>query len=207
MEKFVLESDCTSMCKQLNDMENWLYEDGMECNREAYIKKLTELTLLINPIKLRAEDYEKCPIAFNELKQVIAFGRNAVNEFKVGSPKYDHLTEVEFLNISEYCDRVQSWYDTNYQKFNQSARTSDSPVKSHEIYTEMNALNNCINSVINRPKPKTAPVTNSKPSGNRDINAMGDDQHQNGMNNDTKNDNTNQPSTQEDINMESDQGV
>lgn len=221
LEKYVIESECSSICEQLNDLENWLYEDGMECDRDVYINKLQALKTLTNPIKTRADDYEQCPNQFKELKQAITFGRNAVNEFKHGSTKYDHLTEVEFLNITENCDRAQNWYDTNLNKFNQSARTMDSPVKAQDIANEIKTLNSCVNNVINRPKPKVTPAptatatasptaAKSSPS-NKDVNAMGDDQHQNGgggggcgMTNDGKSTEaaTNQGDINQDVNME-----
>lgn len=192
--------ECSSICNQLNDLENWLYEDGMECDRDVYINKLQALKTLTNPIKSRCDDYEQCPNQFKELKQAIIFGRNAVNEFKHGAAKYEHLTEVEFLNISENCDRAQNWYDTNLVKFNQAARTTDSPVKIQDIYNEIQTLNNCVNSVINRPKPK---VTAAKTPSNKDVNAMGDDQHQNGMNADAKTEAASQGDANMDVNMES----
>lgn len=182
LENYVVQSECLSICNQLTDMENWLYEDGMECDRATYVSKLRDLKSLTNPIKARYEDYEQCPAGFKELKQAILHGRNAVNDFKHGLPKYEHLTDVEFLNITENCDRAQQWYDTNFAKFSESSQTTDSPVKVHEIYKEIQTLTNTVNKVINRPNPKPA----AKATGNKDVNAMGDDQHQNGMNSDVK---------------------
>jgi heat shock protein len=40
---FVSENDRSSVCRQLDDMENWLYEEGEECNRQVYVDKLNVL--------------------------------------------------------------------------------------------------------------------------------------------------------------------
>jgi heat shock protein len=40
---FVSENDRNSLCRQLDEMENWLYEEGEECNRQIYVDKLNVL--------------------------------------------------------------------------------------------------------------------------------------------------------------------
>lgn len=77
-------------------------------------------------------------------------------EFRKGVPKYDHLTETEFINIAETADKAQKWLDTNLSKFTQSPRTADSPVQLAAVRQETHTLTTCVNSVINRAKPKPA---------------------------------------------------
>ncbi|XP_037807800.1 heat shock 70 kDa protein 4 isoform X1 [Lucilia sericata] len=160
LERFVVESERDAICSQLNDLENWLYEDGEDCDRDTYVNKLKALHNQTNPIKERANDFELCPGVFEELKHAINNARVAVNEFKKGSPKYDHLTETEFINVAEHAEKAQKWLDTNMAKFAQAPRTADSPVKVADIRHEVQTINTCVNSVINRPKPKPA----SKPA-------------------------------------------
>lgn len=171
-----MESEREGICSQLNELENWLYEDGEDCDRDTYINKLKALHNQTNCIKERASDFELCPGAFDELKRAINNARAAVNEFKKGSPKYDHLTEIEFINMSEHADKAQKWLDINMTKFTQSPRTVDSPVKVAEIRQELQSLNASIYAVINRPKPKPA----SKPPQSKDT--SGGAEHQNGEN-------------------------
>ncbi|XP_013111489.2 heat shock 70 kDa protein 4 isoform X1 [Stomoxys calcitrans] len=180
LERYVVEAERDAICAQLNDLENWLYEDGEDCDRDTYVNRLKALHNKTNPIKDRANDYELCPSVFSELKHAINNAHVAVNEFKKGSPKYDHLTETEFINIAEHADKSQKWLDQHMAKFAASPRTVDSPVKVADIRHEVQTLNACVNSVINRPKPKPA----AKPAPPKD-NAAGADQH-NGENADKK---------------------
>lgn len=180
MERYVVDAERDAICGQLNDLENWLYEDGEDCDRDTYVNKLKALHSQTNPIKDRANDYELCPSVFAELKYAINTARTAVAEFKKGSNKYDHLTETEFINIAETADKAQKWLDTHMAKFAETPRTFDSPVKATEIRHEVQTLNACVNSVINRPKPKPA----AKPAPPKD-NAAGAEQ-QNGENADKK---------------------
>uniref|UniRef100_A0A1A9UQI6 Heat shock 70 kDa protein 4 n=1 Tax=Glossina austeni TaxID=7395 RepID=A0A1A9UQI6_GLOAU len=201
LERYVVSSARDSICNQLNDLENWLYEDGEDCDHDTYVDKLKSLQNQTNPIKERANDYEFCPAAFDELKQAIAFARTAHSEFKKGVPKYDHLTETEFMNISETTEKVQKWLDINLAKFSQAARTTDSPVKINEIRHEIQTLTTCVNSVINRPKPKPA----SKPAPAKDMTGTDQQQQQhNGENVDKKTESAHTNSVPEDSTMDVD---
>ncbi|XP_011199483.2 heat shock 70 kDa protein 4 isoform X2 [Bactrocera dorsalis] len=185
LERYVLEADREAICSQLNDLENWLYEEGEDCDRDTYVNKLKGLHTQTDPIKERANDYENAPTAFDELNHSIQVARASINEFKKGAPKYDHLTEAEFLNISEAADKAQKWLDSNMAKFTQTPRMHDSPVKVADIRHEVQTLNACVNSVINRPKPKPA----AKPAPAKDANAAGAGE-QNGENAEKENDKT-----------------
>ncbi|KAH8307430.1 hypothetical protein KR044_011723 [Drosophila immigrans] len=163
LERYVVETEREAIVAQLNDLENWLYEDGEDCERETYTTRLSTLLQQTDPIKHRSQDYEQCPAAFDELKNSIAFARQAVAEFRKGVAKYDHLTETEFINIAETADKAQKWLDTNFAKFTQAPRTSDSPVQMSAVRQEVQTLHACVNSVITRAKPKPAAKTSTTP--------------------------------------------
>ncbi|SPP76113.1 heat shock 70 kDa protein 4 isoform X2 [Drosophila guanche] len=171
LERFVLESEREAIVSQLNDLENWLYEDGENCERETYANRLEALHKKTDPIKQRANDYDQCPAVFEELKGSIAIARLAVAEFRKGLPKYDHLTETEFINVSEAAEKAQKWLDVNLAKFTQSPRTTDSPVQLSAVRFEVQSLNACVSSVVNRAKPKPAPAKTATPPKDAEANA------------------------------------
>lgn len=43
LEQYVSESDREALSRQLEDTENWLYEEGEDCNKQVYIDRLAEL--------------------------------------------------------------------------------------------------------------------------------------------------------------------
>ncbi|KAL5293096.1 HSPA4L family protein [Megaselia abdita] len=156
LSRYITENDRSSICSQLNDLENWLYEDGEDCDRETYVNKLTSLHQQTDPIKQRSQEYEQIPQAFEELGHAIQLARKSVDEFKNKSPKYDHLSEVEFINISEAADKAQKWMDETRGKFAHTMKTQDPPCNFNDIRHEWQTLQSCVQSVINRPKPKPA---------------------------------------------------
>lgn len=43
LEQFISESDKDKFVIQLEDTENWLYEEGEDCKKQIYLDKLAEL--------------------------------------------------------------------------------------------------------------------------------------------------------------------
>lgn len=143
-----------TICRELDDTENWLYEDGETCEREVYKTKLTDLHSKSDPIKIRCDEYTGQAQAFNDLGHAIQMARKAVEQYRSGDPKYDHLTETEMLNISEQADKTQKWFEDARGKLSVVRKTQDPPVKVSEVRHEWQTLTTCVNSVINRPKPR-----------------------------------------------------
>lgn len=144
------------ICQQLDEIENWLYEDGEACEREVYKNRLGDLHLKTDPIKLRHDEYEGQKQAFNDLGHAIQMSYKAVEQFRGGDAKYDHLTETEMLNITEQAEKTQRWYEDARGKLSGVKKTQDPPVKLADVRHEYNTLSTCVNSVLNRPKPRPA---------------------------------------------------
>lgn len=144
------------ICQQLDDLENWLYEDGETCEREVYKTRLNELHQKTDPIKNRFDEYEGHQQAFNDLGHAIQMSYKAVEQYRSGDPKYDHLTETEMLNITEQAEKTQRWFEDARGKLSSIRKTEDPPVKLADVRHEYNTLSTCVNSVLNRPKPRPA---------------------------------------------------
>ena len=61
LEDFMQEEDRSKFSLELEDAENWLYEDGEYAEKVEYSQKLTQL-------KLKGEAVKKRKFEFNELK-------------------------------------------------------------------------------------------------------------------------------------------
>lgn len=154
---YVLEADRVKICEELNNLENWLYEEGEDCDRQIYKDKLNGLKEKTNPIKNRCNEYENHPQAFIELGHAIQLAKKAVDEFLGGDPKYEHLSQAEIMNIQEKVEKVQKWLEDVRGKVVTSPRTSDPPVKLHDIHQEYQSLTTYVNSILKRPKPTPPP--------------------------------------------------
>lgn len=152
--EYVEEQIREQICRELDETENWLYEDGDACEREVYKTKLNDMHQKTDSIKLRHDEYSGQAQAFNDLGHAIQMARKAVEQYRSGDPKFDHLTETEMLNITEAADKTQKWFDDARGKLSVVRKTQDPPVKIAEVRHEWQTLTTCVNSVINRPKPR-----------------------------------------------------
>lgn len=164
LSAYVEQDEAFKICLQLEDIENWLYEDGENCERTVYKDKLLALHKQTEPIRVRCEEYNGHEQAFTELGHTIQLTYKAVEQIRAKDPKYDHLTETEILNITEAAQKAQKWYEEARSKLVNVRKTQDPPVKVADIRHENQTLATCTNSVLNRPKPKppTPPADNNK---------------------------------------------
>jgi heat shock protein 110kDa len=102
----------------------------------------------------RYDEYTGQAQVLNDLGKAIQMTRKAVEKFRAGDPKYDHLSEIEIINITEQADKTQKWFEEAQGKLSVVRKTENPPVKVSEIRHEWQTLTTCVNSVINRPKPR-----------------------------------------------------
>ncbi|EJY57568.1 AAEL017315-PA [Aedes aegypti] len=168
LSAYVEPEEASKICLQLEDIENWLYEDGENCERTVYKDKLLALHQQTDPIRVRCEEYSGHEQAFIELGHTIQMTFKAVEQIRSKDPKYDHLTETEILNITEAAQKAKKWYEEARGKLVNVRKTQDPPIKVADIRHENQTLATCTNSVLNRPKPKppTPPADNTKEQQN-----------------------------------------
>lgn len=190
---YVTDLDRERISAELDRTETWLYEDGEDCERQLYKDRLATLQNEIEPIKNRHAEYDGQPPAFEHLAHSIQMARKAVDQFRSGDEKYDHLTETEILNVSEAADKAEKFYLDAKSKLGKLNPTIDPTVKIADINHEYDTLSTCFRSVLSRPKP--AKPSSSPSSG-------GEAKQQNGSSDqksagDETNDTQQQPSSQE----------
>ncbi|XP_055691942.1 heat shock 70 kDa protein 4 isoform X2 [Lutzomyia longipalpis] len=186
---YVMQMDRENIVNQLNNLENWLYEEGEDCAKDVYISKLSNLRSHIDPIKSRCAEYEAQPGVLNELGHAIQLAHKVINEYRSGDAKYDHLLETDMLNISETADKTFKWLEEARGKLVATPKTKDPPVKIADIQHEYQTLTTCVNSVLSRPKPKPPqqqPPPQQQNNGTDAGNQANHDQQQNHTGTDDK---------------------
>ncbi|ETN61435.1 Hsc70Cb [Anopheles darlingi] len=186
LHPYIEEQDASTICRELEETENWLYEEGESCEKAIYKERLEKLRAKIEPVRIRYEEYSGQEQAFTELGYSIQQTLKAVEQYRAKEPKYEHLTETEMINITEAAQKAQKWYEEARSKLVGIRKTQDVPVKLADIRHETQTLTTCTNSVLNRPKPKppTPPADQQNgpaPAGNgggADATTPGGDQHE-----------------------------
>ena len=86
LEEFMLEDDRNKYSLELEDAENWLYEDGEFAEKPEYKKKLSELQVKGEAVKRRRYEWDVRPDAINQFGQCLQLAQKVVDQFKVNIP-------------------------------------------------------------------------------------------------------------------------
>ncbi|XP_075214215.1 heat shock protein 70Cb isoform X2 [Lycorma delicatula] len=155
--QFVKEPDHKSLIQQLDQLENWLYEDGDNCNRQTYAEKLAALKNVGEPIKMRQQEFEQRPTAFNELAQSIQQAQTVVEQYKAGSKFYSHLADSDIAKVQQSVDLALKWLEDKRQELAACPLTENPPVVAAQIRQEKINFDQTVSPLINKPKPKPTP--------------------------------------------------
>lgn len=152
------------MVSDLYAMEDWLYGDGDECEKEAYVTRLQALRAQIDPIEQRAEQHEKQPQALLELDRLVQSSRDLVGMYRAEDKRYSHLTEADMVNIGEAADKVEKFIDGYRPVLQSTPKIKDTPKTMAHIAEQHDMLQKVVQTVLSRPKPKPAvPKEEAKP--------------------------------------------
>lgn len=77
------ENDRLNLVQQLDHMENWLYEEGEECNRQVYCDKLAELKGKGEPIQNRRIEAELRPIVFEDFGKLLQLCQKILDKIRL----------------------------------------------------------------------------------------------------------------------------
>ena len=96
LEDFMLEEDRNKFSLELEDAENWLYEDGEYAEKSEYNQKLSQLKTKGDAVKKRRYEFNERPGAINQFGQCLQLAQKAVDSYKV---RPDHASDLFHLKL------------------------------------------------------------------------------------------------------------
>ncbi|XP_023335188.1 heat shock 70 kDa protein 4 [Eurytemora carolleeae] len=157
LEEYMKEEDRNSFSLKLEDMENWLYEDGEFAERSVYQNKLGELKGTGESVKRRRREWEDRPAAMNQFGQCLQLAQKAVDSFKAKDEKFNHLDEAEVSKVEKAIAEKSDWYQRMATEISKLSKTVDPPVLASQFIQEKDAFWNMASKILNKPKPKVEP--------------------------------------------------
>lgn len=168
LHDFVAEDQRNRLVNQLDALEQWLYDEGEDQNRQVYCDKLNELRTEGEPIKQRRFEFELRPGALDDFALAIQLTNKAIDLYKSGDAKYSHLTEADIQKVVEASKNALKWLEGARQAVAHAPRHQPPPHTTHQIRQERQSFESIVNPILNKPKPKekSPPPTNgANPTG------------------------------------------
>ncbi|XP_075418890.1 heat shock protein 105 kDa isoform X2 [Tenrec ecaudatus] len=167
-EKFLSEQDHQSFLRVLSETEEWLYEEGEDQCRQAYVDKLAELMRIGSPVKLRFQEAEDRPRAFAELGQRLQHYAKIMADFRNQEEKYNHIDESEMSKVEKSVSEVREWMNNAMNAQARRRPDQDPAVLVQDIRAKVKELTSTCEPVVTQPKPKVeSPKLERTPNGPR----------------------------------------
>ncbi|XP_040835756.1 heat shock protein 105 kDa isoform X2 [Ochotona curzoniae] len=165
-EKFICEQDHQNFLRLLTETEDWLYEEGEDQAKQAYVDKLEELMKIGTPVKVRFQEAEERPKMFEELGQRLQHYAKIAADFRNKDEKYNHIDESEMKKVEKSVNEVMEWMNNIMNAQAKKSLDQDPVVRAQEIKAKIKELNNSCEPIVTQPKPKIeSPKLERTPNG------------------------------------------
>uniref|UniRef100_A0A670YT40 Heat shock protein family A (Hsp70) member 4 like n=1 Tax=Pseudonaja textilis TaxID=8673 RepID=A0A670YT40_PSETE len=132
-EKFITEDDSRKITLMLEDIENWLYEDGEDQPKHVYVEKLQEMKKFGGPVHDRYKEYEERPKALFDLENKLQMLMKTLEEYENKDKKYDHIDPVDMEKVEKYASETMNWLSSKMHIQHRLNLTQDPIIKVAEI--------------------------------------------------------------------------
>ena len=134
-----------------------MYEDGEDCERPIYVTKLSELKLVGEATKRRKTEYEGRRSAVEAFGHSLQMATKAVDAYKQGDEKYEHLLSDDIEKVSQLIADKKSWVDKCCATLERTDKTTDPSILISEFYNEKDSFETIARPILTKPKPKVEP--------------------------------------------------
>merc|ERR1712018_497084 len=172
LEEYLAEDTRGVFSNQLEDAENWLYEDGEDCEKQVYVDKLKELKLVGEAAKKRKSEFEGRKSAIEALGHSLQMASKVVDAYKNKVEQYAHLNPDDIEKVSKLIEEKKTWMDQSCSTLDRTDKTTNPPILVCKFYQEQSAFEKISNPILNKAKPKIEPPPKedkkeSKENGNQ----------------------------------------
>ncbi|KAJ6838966.1 heat shock 70 kDa protein 15-like isoform X2 [Iris pallida] len=160
-QDFVMESEKYELTVKLQEVEDWLYEDGEDETKGVYVAKLEELKKQGDPIELRYKEWTERGPASDQLAYCIRSFREAALS---KDPKFDHIDITEKQKVINKCGEAEAWLNDKRQQQDVLPKHATPVLLSADIKRKAEALDRFCRPVMTKPKPPPAKPQTPPPS-------------------------------------------
>ncbi|VAH15205.1 unnamed protein product [Triticum turgidum subsp. durum] len=152
---FVMSEDIEGLMAKLQEVEDWLYEDGEDETKGVYVAKLEELKKLGGPIEMRYKEWTERGPALEQLVYCIRSFREAALS---GDQKFDHIDESEKQKVNE-CSDAETWLTEKKQQQDALPKHANPVLLVSDIKKKAEALDRFCKPIMTKPRPAPKPQT------------------------------------------------
>ncbi|KZV47883.1 heat shock 70 kDa protein 15-like [Dorcoceras hygrometricum] len=156
--EFISDQDREQFISRLQEVEDWLYEDGEDETKGVYIAKLEELKKQGDPVELRYKEHTERGTVIDLLSYCI----NSYREAAVSNnPKYDHIDLAEKQKVLNECVEAEAWLREKIQQQDSLPKHATPVLLSADVRRKAEALDRFCRPIMSKPKPAKLATTDT----------------------------------------------
>ncbi|KAJ8756024.1 hypothetical protein K2173_024570 [Erythroxylum novogranatense] len=148
--EFVIESEREQFMSKLQDVEDWLYEDGEDETKGVYIAKLDELKKQGDPIEHRYKEHSERGSVIEQLVYCVNSYREAAMS---NDPKFDHIDLAEKQKVLFECAEAEAWLREKKHHQDSLPKYAPPALLSADIRKKAEAVDRFCRPIMTKPKP------------------------------------------------------
>ncbi|KAK4754299.1 hypothetical protein SAY87_002403 [Trapa incisa] len=158
-QEFVTEPEKDQFIATLQQVEDWLYEDGEDETKGVYISKLEELKKVGDPIEERYKEHSERGTVINQLVYCINSYREAAMS---NDAKFDHIDVAEKQKVLNACVEADAWLREKHQQQDSLPKHATPILLSADVRKKAEILDRLCRPIMTKPKP-AKPVSSEVP--------------------------------------------
>ncbi|MBN3325382.1 HS105 protein, partial [Atractosteus spatula] len=153
-EAFVNKQDREKFTQLLDQTENWLYDEGEDQPKQAYLDKMEELKKLGMPVQERYQEAEVRPRLFEEITSKMQAYRKITEDYRNGDEKYIHIDAPDMEKVTKCVRETMEWVNNVKNAQDQLRPDQDPVVRVAQIKAKLKELDITCEPVVSKPKPR-----------------------------------------------------
>jgi molecular chaperone DnaK (HSP70) len=174
LSHFAVPKEAENLVRMLDETEDWLYGDGEDLQRQAYVDRLNQLKSLGNPIELRSFEYHNRPHAVENFEKSIVHIRKVLDSVAAGEETYNHLSPDQLHRLQATLDEQEGWLREQINIQNSLAKTDDPTLRCSDIASHQQVMESTCLPIINTPKPAPPPPPQTNDANQNETNSAKD---------------------------------
>ncbi|KAI4355663.1 hypothetical protein L6164_004412 [Bauhinia variegata] len=159
-QEFVTASEREEFTVKLQQVEDWLYEEGEDESKGVYVAKLEELKKQGNPIEERCKEYLERGTVIDQLIYCIKSYREAAMS---NDPKFNHIDVSEKQKVLNECAGAEAWLREKQQQQDSLPKYANPVLLSAEVRKKAEAVDRFCKPIMTKPRPAPKPATPEAP--------------------------------------------
>ncbi|XP_078438693.1 heat shock 70 kDa protein 14-like [Wolffia australiana] len=159
-EDFVTPSEREAFSAKLQEVEDWLYDEGEDETKGVYIAKLEELKKQGSPIEERYRESQDRGPAIDQLVYCI----NSYREAALSSdPKFDHIELADKQKVVNECGQAEAWLAEKRRQQESLPKSATPILLSADLKRKAEALDRLCKPIMTKPRPAPAKAQTPPP--------------------------------------------